>query len=57
MSTQPWRYQVSPDFRARADAALRKSRANLLAVRMRCRNCWIDLRIIESGVELRGKQS
>lgn len=57
MNTKSWRDHVSPEFRVRAEAALRKSRGNLMSVQRNCRNRWIDLRCIESGVNLRGRTS
>lgn len=55
LGVKTWRDNVSPQFRQAAEALLRKSRGNLYRVKRACANRWIDLKIIESGVELRGR--
>lgn len=57
MTTKTWRDHVSPRFKLNAEASLRKSRANVLRVKRFCANRWVDLRCIDSGVDLRGRVS
>lgn len=57
MQTKTWRDHVSPKFKLNAEASLRKSRANVLRVKRFCANRWVDLRCIDSGVDLRGRVS